>query len=70
VAKYGPIWDIIEQRWSNQLHLPIHAIEFFLNARYHYKALEAEALTGEVRDGFIECLERMVPKESDRLEIH
>jgi hypothetical protein len=27
-------------------------------------------VTGEVRDGLIDCLERMVPSESDQLEIH
>jgi len=48
----------------------IHAAWVFLNPRYHYKALEAEALTGEVRDGLIDCIDRMVPKESDQLEIH
>eukprot|EP00253_Pinus_taeda_P027527 PITA_27527 len=70
VAKYGPIWEIIDQRWNNQLQCPIHAVGIFLNLRYHYKALEAEALTGEVRDGLIECLSRMIPKESDHLVIH
>eukprot|EP00253_Pinus_taeda_P021773 PITA_21773 len=25
VAKYGPIWAIIDERWNNQLHRPIHA---------------------------------------------
>ena len=24
VAKYGPIWIIIDERWNNQLHHPIH----------------------------------------------
>jgi hypothetical protein len=22
VSKYGPIWDIIDRRWNNQLHRP------------------------------------------------
>eukprot|EP00253_Pinus_taeda_P006209 PITA_06209 len=70
VAKYGPIWEIIDQIWNNQLHCPIHAIGFFLNPRYHYKALEVEALTGEVRDGLIDYIDCMVPKESDPLVIH
>eukprot|EP00253_Pinus_taeda_P022551 PITA_22551 len=39
VAKYGPIWAIVDERWNNQLHCPIHADEYFLNPRYHYKAL-------------------------------
>ena len=48
----------------------LHAAGFSLNPRYHYKALEAKALPGEIRDGLIECLERMVPIESEQLEIH
>eukprot|EP00253_Pinus_taeda_P028702 PITA_28702 len=67
VAKYGPIWAIIDERWNNQLHRPIHAAGYFLNPRYHYKAKESGALRGEVRDGLID---RMIPLESDQLEIH
>eukprot|EP00253_Pinus_taeda_P015981 PITA_15981 len=50
VAKYGPICEIIDQRWNNQLHRPIHAAGFFLNPKYHYKALAEEVLTRELRD--------------------
>eukprot|EP00253_Pinus_taeda_P027822 PITA_27822 len=70
VAKYGPIWAIIDERWNNQFHRHIHATRYFLNPRYHYKALEAGALGGEVRDGLIDCIDRMIPLESDQLEIH
>ena len=70
VAKYGPIWAIIDERWNNQLHRPIHAAGYFLNPRYHYKAKESGALRGEVRDGLVDCIERMVPSESDQLLIH
>eukprot|EP00253_Pinus_taeda_P014087 PITA_14087 len=48
VAKYGPIWAIIDERWNNQLHRPIHVAGYFLNPRYHYKAKESGALRGEV----------------------
>ena len=65
VAKYGPIWAIIDERWNNQLHCPIHAVGYFFNPRYHYKALEAGALGGEVRDGLIDCIDRTVPMKSD-----
>ena len=37
VAKYGPIWEIIDNKWNNQLHRPIHAARNFLNPRYHYR---------------------------------
>ena len=70
VAKYGPIWEIIDHRWNNQLHRPIHAAGYFLNPRYHYRAQLGEDLTGEVKDGLYECLERMISSESEQLEIH
>lgn len=70
VAKYGPIWAIIDERWNNQLHHPIHAARYFLNPRYHYKVLPVGALSGEVRDGLIDCIDRIILLECDQLEIH
>eukprot|EP00253_Pinus_taeda_P014045 PITA_14045 len=70
VAKYGPIWAIIDERWNNQLHCPIHAAGYFRNPQYHYKAKATRALRGEVRDGLIDCIDRMIPLECDQLEIH
>lgn len=70
VAKYGPISAIINERWNNQLYRPIHAAGYFLNPRYHYKAKESGALRREVKDGLIDCIDRMIPLESDQLEIH
>jgi hypothetical protein len=46
VTKYGPISDIIDHRWNNQLHCPIHAIGYFLNPRYHYKVQLGQDQTG------------------------
>ena len=54
VAKYGPIWEIIDHRWNNKLHRPIHATGYFLNPRYHYRAEPGEDLTKEVKDGLSE----------------
>eukprot|EP00253_Pinus_taeda_P033372 PITA_33372 len=70
VAKYGPIWAIIDERWNNQFHRPIHAAGYFLNLWYHYKTLAVGALKEEVRDGLIDCVDRMIPRECDQLEIH
>lgn len=33
VGKYGPIWESIDNKWNN-----MHAVGYFLNSRYHYKA--------------------------------
>eukprot|EP00253_Pinus_taeda_P011696 PITA_11696 len=51
VAKYGPIWAIIDERWNNQLHRPMHAAGYFLNPWYHYKAKESGALRGKHNGG-------------------
>jgi hypothetical protein len=70
VAKYGPIWEIIDNRWNNQLHRPIHAAGFFLNPKYHYRTRLGDDLTGEVKDGLYDCIERMIPDENDQMEVH
>eukprot|EP00253_Pinus_taeda_P004301 PITA_04301 len=70
LAKYGRIWEIIDNRWNNQLHRPIHATGYFLNPKYHYKAPLGDLQDGEVRARLIDCLERMVPSHADQLEIH
>ena len=70
LAKYSRIWEIIDNRWSNQLHRPIHVAQYFLNPEYHYKARLGDLQDGEVRAGLIDCLERMVPIHADQLEIH
>eukprot|EP00253_Pinus_taeda_P032930 PITA_32930 len=70
LAKYRRIWEIIDNRWNNQLHRPIHVVGYFLNPKYHYKNRLGDLHDGEVRVGLIDCLERMVPSHADQLEIH
>eukprot|EP00253_Pinus_taeda_P033798 PITA_33798 len=70
LAKYGHIWEIIDNIWNNQLHHPIHAVGYFLDPKYHYKARLGDLQDGEVRPGLIDCLEHMVPSHAYQLEIH
>eukprot|EP00253_Pinus_taeda_P031854 PITA_31854 len=70
LAKYGRIWEIIDNKWNNQLHRPIHAAGYLLNPKYHYKNRLGDLHDGEVRAGLIDCLERMVPSHANQLEIH
>ena len=47
--KYAPIWDIIDRRWQNQLHRPIHAAAYFLNSAFRFRPdfkADEEVLTG------------------------
>jgi hypothetical protein len=64
------VWEIVDHRWNNQLYFPIHETRYFLNPRYHYRAQLGEDQIGEVNDGLYKCLERMVPNETEQLEIH
>ena len=46
--RYGPIRDIIDWRWQNQLHRPIHAITYYLNLAFYFRPefkVNAEVLT-------------------------
>eukprot|EP00253_Pinus_taeda_P032144 PITA_32144 len=70
LAKYARIWEIIDNRWNNQLHRPIDAAGYFLNPKYHYKNQLGDLHDGEVRARLIDCLERMVPTHVDQLEMH
>jgi hypothetical protein len=46
-----PIWEIIDQRWDNQLHRPLHAAGYYLNPELHY-SLDFKA-DWEVKKGFL-----------------
>lgn len=70
IAKFGPIWDMINNKWNNQLLCPIHATWYFLNPRYHYRVDFGEDQSGEVKDGLYECLECIVLDECQLLKIH
>ena len=62
---YGPIWDIIDRRWKNQLHKPIHATTYYLNPAYRFcddfKADE------EVLSGLYTVISKMSPNPTDIL---
>eukprot|EP00253_Pinus_taeda_P022689 PITA_22689 len=70
LAKYGHIWEIIDNRWNNQLQRPIHAAGYFLNPKYHYKNWVGDLHDREVRAGLIDCLKCMVPTHANQLKIH
>ena len=57
--KYRPIWDIIDRRWQNQLHKPIHAAACFLNPAFHFhRDLRADR---EILSGLYTMIEQMLP---------
>ena len=65
--RFAPIWDIIDRRWNNQLHQPIHAAGYFLNPKFYFS--ESGGFTddnGEVMEGLITCIERITPISATR----
>ena len=62
--------SLITDGTINSITHPIHVAGYFLNPRYHYRVQLGDDLIGEVKDGLYECLEGMVPDESEQMEIH
>ena len=61
------IWGVIDQRWNNTLHRPIHAAGLYLNPAFSYTY--SFRFDTEVMSGFFECVQRMVPSAADRIEL-
>ncbi|XP_061988373.1 uncharacterized protein LOC133706829 [Rosa rugosa] len=64
-VKYGPIWRRIDNRWSPQLHQPLHAAGYYLNPQFRYE--ENFSNTEHVKKGLEECMDRMLVGE-DRIK--
>ena len=67
LEKQQVIWRVIDQRWNNTLHRPIHAASVYLNLAFTYAC--GFRFDAEVMDGFFTCVERMVSSEQEREEI-
>lgn len=59
--KYQSVFEIIDARWTNQLHQPQHAAGHILNLVLYYKNNDMKTLTEEVWQGYHKCVERMIP---------
>jgi hypothetical protein len=57
------IWRVIDDRWNNTLHRPIHAAGLYLNPTFSYTY--GFRFDSEVMSGFFECVQRMVPTAAD-----
>ncbi|GMH04257.1 hypothetical protein Nepgr_006096 [Nepenthes gracilis] len=56
---YLGYWNIIDQRWAQSRHLPLHAAGFYLNPKFFY-SIEGD-LHGDFVSGMFDCIERLVP---------
>ncbi|XP_061999008.1 uncharacterized protein LOC133716316 [Rosa rugosa] len=61
-AKYGLIWRRINNRWSPQLHQPLHTAGYYLNPQFRYE--DNFKNTEHVKKGLEECMDRMLVGEA------
>ena len=58
LTKRAQICGLIEEKWNNTLHCPIHAARLYLNLAFAYAC--GFNFDSEVMDGFFQCFQRMV----------
>lgn len=66
--KYKDVLEIVDRRWENQLHRPLHAAGHFLNPEFFYSNPEI-ALDGEVMRGLYDTMQRIIPSHGDQDKI-
>ncbi|XP_021986007.1 uncharacterized protein LOC110882240 [Helianthus annuus] len=59
---YMMVASIIDNRWSCQLHHPLHAAGYYFNPEFYCTNPDIEN-NKEVSDGLIECIKRLVPNK-------
>ena len=69
VRSYEPVWKIIDQRWNNQLHRPLHAVAYYLNSQLHYQP-NFRNDDAEVKEGLYICMRRLVNDVAERTKIN
>ncbi|XP_020413988.1 uncharacterized protein LOC109947680 [Prunus persica] len=57
--EYMVYWNIIDQRWEQQCHFPLHAAGFYLNPKIFY-SIEGD-MHNDILSGMFDCIERLVP---------
>ncbi|KAG5632951.1 hypothetical protein H5410_004668 [Solanum commersonii] len=54
------MFEIIDARWSDQLHRPLHAAGHVLNPGLYYKAQEEGTLLQTLWNEYYACVEKMI----------
>ncbi|XP_042005556.1 uncharacterized protein LOC121754247 [Salvia splendens] len=62
--KFKRVFEIIDARWNDQLHRPLHAAGHYLNPKVFYANVKGVYECSEVMDGMIACIEKLVPDQS------
>eukprot|EP00253_Pinus_taeda_P013240 PITA_13240 len=61
------LWEVIDERWNNTLHRPIHVAGIYLNPAFSYPC--GFLFDAEIMDGFLTCVQRMVRSPTEHAEI-
>ena len=61
------LWSVIDERWNNTLHRPIHVAGLYLNHAFSYAC--GFQFHVEVMDGILHCVQRKVLTPSKCAEI-
>ncbi|XP_060191665.1 uncharacterized protein LOC132621420 [Lycium barbarum] len=67
--KYAKVFDIIDKRWADQLHQPLHAAGNLLNPSSFYDNNEMRLLNAKVTKGFYESVAKLVPNIDEQDQI-
>ncbi|XP_019244598.1 PREDICTED: uncharacterized protein LOC109224476 [Nicotiana attenuata] len=62
--KYKRVFEIIDKRWDSKLHSPLHAAGLVLNPELFYDNKEGILGDKHLWNGYYECIEKLIPKES------
>ncbi|URE08302.1 hypothetical protein MUK42_31096 [Musa troglodytarum] len=64
VARYDPIWTLVDDIWDNHLHSPLHSAGYFLNPSLFY--LSDFYIDAEVINGILYCIVKMTVAQQDQ----
>nr|XP_016481005.1 PREDICTED: uncharacterized protein LOC107802079 [Nicotiana tabacum] len=67
--KYKRVIEIIDKRWTDQIHHPLHATGLVLNPELFYDNKKRIIGDAKLWNGYVECIEKLIPKESDQDKI-
>ncbi|XP_019241117.1 PREDICTED: uncharacterized protein LOC109221109, partial [Nicotiana attenuata] len=63
--KYKRVFEIIDKRWDSKLHSPLHAAGLVLNPELFYANEERILRDEPLWNGYYECIEKLIPQESE-----
>nr|XP_016445711.1 PREDICTED: uncharacterized protein LOC107770895 [Nicotiana tabacum] len=68
--KYERVFEIIDKRWDDQLHQPLHAAGHILKPGLFYTNNENKTLDLNIWKGYHACVAKLVPDEAMQDRIH